>query len=308
MGIATLDVNEREAFLQRYYAAEEPAVLRKVATTQQTAEAICSELNARIARDPTASMQYLCWDVRPEVVSELCTMPSLIGEVLNRQNAFLRENHVRVWFNLKGHRTPWHYDGHSLHIFNLQLKGRKRWRLVAPETPLLCIPFTSVCLFGDYSLARRRHYEFETGEGDLVFVPRYWYHSVESLGDLNINLNWVLTPKTVPADNPTARREVELTWLKARIRPLLSESTRKYNVEYAGAGKPAIELLTSRVSIWAGLARGLKETSKVPLMLPGVVSQGSNLRAARRSKRVLRSLVNAEQDTTLGSSSGSTKS
>jgi hypothetical protein len=248
-------------------------------------------------------MQILCWDVRPEIVSDLCTIPAVIREALDREKAFLRPNHARVWFNLKGHKTPWHYDGHSLHVFNLQLKGRKRWRLVAPETPLMCMPLSSICLFSEYSLARRRHYEFETSEGDLVFVPRYWYHSVESLEDLNININWVLTPKTPPSDNPTSRRELELTWLKARIRPLLSKSARKYNVEYAGEGQAAIELLTRNVSFRAGLFRGFKEAAKAPLMLPGLVSQARNFRAARRSIRLLRSLVESAGEAVSGNAS-----
>src|SRR5262249_57654661 len=163
------------------------------------------------------------------------------------------------------------------------------------ETPLLCMPFTIFCLFGEYSLTRRRYYEFETGEGDMLFLPRYWYQKVESLEGLNVNVNWVLTPRSAPAPNVSARREAELTWLRARLRPVLLRSARQYIDEYAGEGEAAVALVTRGVSIRSGLARAIKETLKLSLVLPGLLSQLSYLKAVYRSKRVLRALVATER-------------
>lgn len=295
--IPTIHRADVTGFRERYYEPEQPVLVQRVVENALSAEELCQQINGRIAEDPTASLQTLCWDVQPRVIDGICAAPAIVQRVLDEGCAFTRKNLVRVWFNKRGHQTLWHYDGHSLHIFTLQLKGRKRWRIVAPETPLMAAPFTSVSLWGDHALEGRRCYEFETGEGDLVFVPRHWCHNVVALDDLNININWVLTPKR-PADfNPTACREAELTWLKARTRFLWPSSVRQYNEEYAGVGRPAIELLTRSVSVRAGITRAIKELLKVPLLVPAYFSQRCYLQAATRSNRVLRELVNRELST-----------
>ena len=285
-----------DGFLADFFEPEQPILFKQIARTESSAEALCRRLNARIAADEArVSLQTLCWDVSPSVIEAICPIPRVVASALDPERVFVRERHVRLWFNREGHRTLWHYDGHSMHVFNLQLKGRKRWRIVAPETPLLCAPLTSFCMFDDYALERRRSYEFETHEGDMVFIPRHWYHSVDSIDELNININWVMTPRRATPSNPTARREAELTWLKSRTRWAWPRSVRDYNDAYGGVGRPAIDLLTQTVSPWAGAKRAGIEALKLPLALAGYWSLRPNLQAANRSNRVLRELVLRER-------------
>ena len=50
----------------------------------------------------------------------------------------------------------------------------------------------------------------ELSAGDMLFVPRHWWHSVISLDEVNVNVNWVWTDlATGPNDNPTAARDTE---------------------------------------------------------------------------------------------------
>ena len=58
--------------------------------------------------------------------------------------------------------------------------------------------------------ARQRHeldwLEFETGPGDVLFLPRLWSHYVLSLDAWNANINLVFTPFSL-AESALARRE-----------------------------------------------------------------------------------------------------
>ena len=108
-------------------------LFRRAARAPGTAEDICRLLNERIAADEQKTERIMWYDVREQLLDEICGTPSLIRRVMNPEDAFLRENCVRIWFNPRGHLSPWHYDGHSLHVFNLQLKGRKVWSIVSPD-------------------------------------------------------------------------------------------------------------------------------------------------------------------------------
>lgn len=287
--LPVLGPGDARTFLSEFYDREQPVLLRGVATRPGATDAIARTLMERIDRDEPAERETLLWhDVRPELVETLCETPPLVLDLLDRDRAFLRERHVRVWLSVRGHSTPWHYDGNSLQVFNLQLRGSKRWRIVSPETPPMCLPFSTVGLRRDIGLGGRRAHEFDTEEGDLLFLPRYWFHSVRSTGELNVNLNWVLTPKRGPLPSPTARREAELLWIKRRLYPLLTPGLREDVDTYAGEGREAVEALTAGVSAGAAALRALRETLKIPLLLALLPAQLASLSAMKRSRRRLR--------------------
>lgn len=158
----------------------------------------------------------------------------------------LRDTHVRLWGAPQGTLTSWHYDGNGIHGLNLQVLGRKYWQLVSPETPLPTYPFVYASPQGAQPLnARQRDeldwLEFETGPGDLLFLPRLWSHYVLSLDAWNANMNLVFTPLSL-ANSALARREygrvAALAALQhSRIARLLPASIRASGdaVGYGGA-------------------------------------------------------------------------
>lgn len=281
---------DRERFLAEFYHAEQPVVLTGAVETPASPNEICRKLNARINDDSTASQRLLWYDVRRDLLNQVCTTPAIVDLLMNPDEAFLRDNCVRIWFNPSGHVTPWHYDGHSLNVFNLQLKGKKRWTIVAPETPFWCTPFSHTIVQKRPSLRGKRLYTFNLDEGDMLFLPRYWYHYVESIDDLNINVNWVLMPKMHAVPTATATREAEMMWLKARLDPLLPANAKKTLRTYAGVGKPAVDHLTEHVTTAAGLARFGKEVMRVPIWTIALPAHIAKLRALLRTKRLLRRL------------------
>ena len=290
--LPTLDIQQdAQRFLEEYYPREEPVIFRNAARAQGTAGDICRLLNERIAADDRKTERIMWYDVREQLLDQICGTPGVIADVMNENEAFLRENCVRIWFNPRGHLSPWHYDGHSLHVFNLQLKGRKRWSIVSPDTPLTCMPFNNTCLLNSYSLEGRRHHEFTLEEGDLIFLPRYWYHLVKSEDDMNVNVNWVLMPKSRPVDTKIARREAELMWIKKTFYPVMPPKSRWLVDNYAGGGREAVRTLTDHVAATAGLARLLKESVMLPVFLCLLPVQLRKVITLRRSKRLMRKMI-----------------
>ncbi|MGI9457286.1 MAG: cupin-like domain-containing protein [Aeoliella sp.] len=297
--IPRIDAADRDKFLSSYFQSEQPVVLTSAALSSDSVQDVCGKLNARIADDATASQRLLWYDVRRDLLDRICKTPAIVDEVMDPHTAFLRENCVRVWFNPGGHITPWHYDGHSLHVFNLQLKGKKRWTIVAPETPFACTPFSHTAMLKRVSLARKRSYTFDLDEGDMLFLPRYWFHYVESIDPMNINVNWVLMPRNKAVPTITATREAEMMWIKQRLDPVLPRGAKKTLHTYAGVGKEAVDAVTQHVSTSAGMARFAKEMLRAPVWLLALPAHLAKLRALLRSKRVLRSLQPEKQTDTV---------
>uniref|UniRef100_A0A914QAL9 JmjC domain-containing protein n=1 Tax=Panagrolaimus davidi TaxID=227884 RepID=A0A914QAL9_9BILA len=93
-----------------------------------------------------------------------------------------------VWIGSPGAYTPCHYDsyGYNLH---LQLKGTKRWILFPPETDLSPsrIPYEESTIYSLFDIIggqlpsngkQQQAYCTYLNEGDLLFIPPKWWHSV----------------------------------------------------------------------------------------------------------------------------------
>jgi cupin-like protein len=285
--IHRIDASDHALFLGRYYQREEPVIISGIASSLETdAVAVWQALLARAQDDRASQKRFLWFDVRPDVIAPLCPTPAILQPLLDDPAVYLRPNFIRVWFSRRGHITPWHYDGNSLHVCNLQLVGRKRWRIVSPHTPLACLPFSNTCLFRDYSLEEKHTYEFEVDQGELLFLPRYWFHNVESLDDVNVNVNWVLTSTEKPAPSKTARREAELLWLMRRVSRVMATVRRKRH------GRPdqesdVLSVYASDVTVPAALLRAAREMLRVVVLLPMLPLRLGEVTALARARAQL---------------------
>ena len=284
--IHRIDASDHALFLGRYYQREEPVIISGVTNVETDAVAVWQALLARV-QDDRASKKRLFWfDVRPDVIGPLCPTPAILQPLLDNTAVYLRPNFIRVWFSHRGHITPWHYDGNSLHVCNLQLVGRKRWRIVSPHTPLACLPFSNTCLFRNYSLGRKQTYEFEVNQGELLFLPRYWFHYVESLDDVNVNVNWVLTSTQKPAPSKTARREAELLWLMRRVARVM-ETVRRTRHSRPDPGPDVLSAYASDVTVPAALLRATREMLRVVVLLPMLPLRLGEVTALARARAQL---------------------
>ena len=112
-------------------------------------------------------------------------------------------NRRRLWLSPKGKYTPFHYDAGGVHIFNTQVTGRKRWRLIDPQTPLPVLPFKHHCLGNFEVLADSSNtleykvFVCELRAGDTLFLPAYWIHAVLSLEEENVNTDFYVWNSSV---------------------------------------------------------------------------------------------------------------
>jgi hypothetical protein len=129
---------------------------------------------------------------------------------------------VWAWFSGAGVRTWLHYDNNGCHNLNAQITGRKRCVLYAPEELGKLHPFplgggnpAYNCSRIDVEqldaelgrdLAAATPWHAELGPGDMLFIPAWWFHTFEHLGELNSNVNFWWKPSR-PLWNVVAARQ-----------------------------------------------------------------------------------------------------
>jgi hypothetical protein len=129
------------------------------------------------------------------------------GEMFDYQRSL---NAANLWVSRRGVFTQSHFD--ELENFNIALEGRKRF-VITPPGFWEYYPRSVLRGFGDKSqafdfddvdqarfpklaakLSERRELILEPGQ--MLYLPLGWWHQAESLGEMNININfWLRHPK-----------------------------------------------------------------------------------------------------------------
>lgn len=132
---------------------------------------------------------------------------------------------LTVWFGTEGATTHTHYDTYGRNVA-VQLCGRKRWRLWGPaRRDALApsrLPFEESTVFSQLGLeeavaAAGQPWVADLGPGDVLLVPRHWWHHVECTeAAVSVNL-WVDHPRD-PAERV---REALCRTLLAGLQPAL---------------------------------------------------------------------------------------
>jgi hypothetical protein len=209
---------EVDRFFHEFYAPRRPVVIEGAAADWPATRRWTREfLRTRIDRAPErATRAPYWWDVDFGLVSEDVREPPLIAELRRRVVPRERQRSTRLWMSTSGDHTPWHYDGNCLEVFNVQVVGQKRFTLVSPETPIPLAPFSLMGARPDAPPAslltdRHEHAVVELRPGNLLYLPRHWFHFVESLDAFNANVNWVWTDLgSGSLDHPVGIRERNL--------------------------------------------------------------------------------------------------
>jgi len=119
-------------------------------------------------------------------------------------------NTIGFWLSAAGVVASLHYDTDGSHNLNVQVKGRKRVLLFSPAQNLY--PFSGIgqsAARHNFSQVNILHpddgrfpgfrsvtcLEAVIEEGDMLFIPSYWYHAVFHEGDININVNFWWQPE-----------------------------------------------------------------------------------------------------------------
>ncbi|XP_042810703.1 HSPB1-associated protein 1 isoform X2 [Panthera uncia] len=111
-----------------------------------------------------------------------------------------------LWIGSMGAHTPCHLDSYGCNLV-FQVQGRKRWHLFPPEdTPFLYptrIPYEESSVFSKINVVnpdlkrfprfcKARRHMVTLNPGQVLFVPRHWWHYVESIDPVTVSINsWI---------------------------------------------------------------------------------------------------------------------
>ncbi len=249
-----------EDFITNYWLKEKPVIISNVSITNQYLTV--AEIKKQFQK--SSSKQAGWYDA----ISDESLTPTFVKDLMQRDEISTREENFRVFLQPGGHKTLTHYDGNSIHGLNLQYRGLKEWIIISPNTPLRNIPFMYIVMKGELiDLPKNvEAYKFKTKPGDLLFLPRYWQHQVNSLGEVNINLNWVGTPR-YPGNSKLAKRENDIILLREKI-PIINKAFFPEPINrYGGEGKELTRNYTTQTNYFSILIRLTRELSNY-LFLP----------------------------------------
>ncbi len=203
-----------DEFSRKYYDVEQPVVIEGVGldwlARHKWSE---SYLHEKLSGESSASAASLWYWMDRGGLEEDYDTPSIVSRSLDSEKVFPRSQSIRVWIHQKGNVSSWHYDGSLVSVFNAQVKGRKEWLLVSPETPLDCYPFTNFAIIDgkdeEQIFQNKICTKFILNEGDMLFLPPLWFHKVLSCDDLNVNINWLFTKKESHVVTKSLVRELQ---------------------------------------------------------------------------------------------------
>ncbi|XP_023558064.1 HSPB1-associated protein 1 isoform X2 [Octodon degus] len=111
-----------------------------------------------------------------------------------------------LWIGSLGAHTPCHLDTYGCNLV-FQVQGRKRWHLFPPEdTPFLYptrIPYEESSVFSKVNVVspdlkhfpqfrKARRHTVTLSPRQVLFVPRHWWHYVESIDPVTVSINsWI---------------------------------------------------------------------------------------------------------------------
>ncbi|XP_038577006.1 HSPB1-associated protein 1 homolog isoform X1 [Micropterus salmoides] len=111
-----------------------------------------------------------------------------------------------LWIGSEGANTPCHLDSYGYNLV-LQVHGRKRWHLFPPEDTVNLyptrIPYEESSVFSQVDVLNpdlRRFPAFQEARahtvtlqpGQVLYVPRHWWHYVESVDPITVSVNsWI---------------------------------------------------------------------------------------------------------------------
>ena len=215
------------AFHDAYWVTRQPVVVTGTAAAllgrhaAWDAEVIFERMRARRA---SVAPNLIWYDTEEGVLLERGDLPELLADHIYGAAHLTRRLHYRLFFHARGHTTGLHYEGNLLDVFSYQLKGVRRWRLLRGDRAHKLVPFYFLENQASYAPVGEAEWTYivDLQPGDLLFLPRGWYHHVECLSDDNIALSLVSAPRDPGAlDSLTLDTYREQLALQYHLRALL---------------------------------------------------------------------------------------
>lgn len=149
----------------------------------------------------------------PTIRKYLFGLPIIKHLICNDKTQFRDE--MRLWHHDKGNISYFHYDQRSTDLLNICVSGSKQWLFLPPDAPLKCWPFYNIALPFQWK-TKSKAISMIMEQGDLVYIPRNWFHQVTTLQNNTSNINIIFNDL---ADPIMENREKELASIKQLFIP-----------------------------------------------------------------------------------------
>ncbi|XP_035683540.1 HSPB1-associated protein 1-like [Branchiostoma floridae] len=153
---------------------------------------------------PAHTWAYLDYKYMAEV---FCDQPDILQGVRWEDFGFPGRTGTEstIWVGSAGAHTPCHYDTYGCNLV-LQVYGRKKWVLFPPEDSANLyptrLPYEESSVFSQVNVAHpdiQQHPKLMSSHphvvilepGDVLFVPKHWWHYVESLSTSVAVNSWI---------------------------------------------------------------------------------------------------------------------
>jgi hypothetical protein len=120
----------------------------------------------------------------------------LIDGIKSDPNLLYHSQSIRCWKHDKNTLTRWHFDGNGADLFNISIQGSKQFFLSPPDS-IPVLPLSSIALPYDF----KHKYSVKLTQGDMLYIPAYWFHKVLTLEDNTVNINYMFFNKTPICSN-----------------------------------------------------------------------------------------------------------
>src|SRR5476649_1873911 len=108
-------------FFESYFKPELPVIISGIteswgARQKWNAEALLNQL-----KESKSTVRRALWyDNDSQFLKEDYAIPAFVARSLEPGHSYTRDANCRFWIHPPGNVTPWHYDGNSLYVFNVQ--------------------------------------------------------------------------------------------------------------------------------------------------------------------------------------------
>jgi len=199
---------------QQIVQCKQPILIKQLVNDQSLEQLLINEkqqLKPLYSRGAVPFL-YLYFD-NETLRKAIFSLPIVQSLVQHKHTKF--RSAMRLWQHKSGHISPLHYDQRSTDLLNLCVHGEKRWLFAPPTAKLNCWPFFNIAL----PWQTHRNIEWQTvtmNAGDLLYIPRNWFHQVLTTQDDTRNINLIFNDLS---DSVIADRELELAAMRSAIIP-----------------------------------------------------------------------------------------
>ena len=139
-----------------------------------------------------------------------------IKDALISRKDFNKRKSFRIWKQKYDTLTSTHYDTCDLDLVYFVLKGEKQFYLKNPNSSIEHLPFINWELKKPWSNYEKDAISIKLYPGDMLYLPRHWYHQVRTLKEdtISISFTGIDLNKNSKLINTTRNDELNLIYSK----------------------------------------------------------------------------------------------